>query len=229
MGIVRQMIVRTDVVTTVVKVWKRTCPMPNRPLLIATRSKGKLPEIVAALTGLPVDLLSLSQVPDLPPGYDVEEPAMTFEGNAIIKAMTVGNRTGYLTLADDAGLEVDALQGRPGVMTKRYAPGTDADRYRKLLGELDGVPTMQRTARFRAVIAMYDPATSRVRTCEGVYAGRIAETPRGVHGFGYDPVFYDPQRQKTAAEMHVSEKNEVSHRGQALKRAYDILQADFLR
>jgi XTP/dITP diphosphohydrolase len=97
-----------------------------------------------------------------------------------------------------------------------------------LLGELAGVPTMQRAARFRAVIAIYDPATHKVRTCEGVYEGRIAETPQGHHGFGYDPVFYDPKRQKTAAQMRLSEKNQVSHRGQALQRAHEILQAEFL-
>ena len=202
--------------------------MPNRPLLIATRSRGKLPEIVDALAGLPFALLGLSDIPDIPQDDDVEEPAMTFEGNAIIKAMTWGHRTGYLTLADDAGLQVDALQGRPGVMSKRYAPGTDEDRYRKLLRELDGVPGAQRTARFRAVIAIYDPATQKVRTCEGVYEGRIAEAPQGDHGFGYDPIFYDPKRCKTAAQMRLGEKNAASHRGQALEKARGILQAEYL-
>lgn len=201
--------------------------MSPRPLLLATRSRGKLPEMIAALAGLTFDLLSMDQVTSVSPDYEVEEPAMTFEGNAIIKAMTIGTLTGYLTLADDAGLQVDALQGRPGVMSKRYAPGTDEDRYRKLLGELSGVPEKQRTARFRAVIAIYDPETHKIRTCEGIYEGRIAEAPKGDHGFGYDPVFYDPQRRKTAAEMPVGEKNEASHRGQALQCARDLLRAEF--
>ena len=163
--------------------------MEKRKLLIATRSRGKFPEIVALLRGLPFECFSLNDVPELPQDFEVEEPAMTFEGNAIIKAVTFGKRTGLLTLAEDAGLEVDALGGRPGVYSARYAPGTDKDRYMKLLGELEGVPDEKRTARFRAVVAMYNPRTDKVRTCEGVYEGKIVAKPQGTNGFGYDPVF----------------------------------------
>ena len=197
-------------------------------LLIATRSAGKLPEIAAALNGLPLVLLSLNDIPELPATYEVEEPALTLEGNAIVKAMTLSHRTGLLTLADDTGLEVDALGGRPGVRTARYAPGTDADRYTKLLTELAGVPMDERTARFRTVVALYDPHTEKLRTCEGVYEGLITTEPRGTRGFGYDPVFFNPRLKKTNAEMTLDEKNEVSHRGSALRMARSILETEYM-
>jgi XTP/dITP diphosphohydrolase len=171
--------------------------------------------------------IRLDDISHLPPGFTVEEAAMTFEGNAIIKAMTYGHLTGYLTLADDAGLEVDALDGRPGVYSARYAPGTDTDRYRALLRELHDVPDHNRGAQFRAVIAIYDPKTTKIRTCEGIYRGVLLRQPQGCHGFGYDPIFYDPGAGKTAAEMTVEEKNLVSHRGQALQAARALLREEF--
>ncbi|QQG45731.1 MAG: non-canonical purine NTP pyrophosphatase [Candidatus Sungiibacteriota bacterium] len=133
-----------------------------------------------------------------------------------------------LTLAEDAGLEVDILNGRPGVYTARYAPGTDEDRYRKLLSELQNVSEEKRTARFRATIAIYDPSNDKVRTCEGIYEGRIALEPIGNNGFGYDPIFYNEELNKTNAQMTMEEKNKVSHRGKALRKAKIILQRDFL-
>lgn len=199
-----------------------------RKLLIATRSKGKFPEIVSELKGLPLKFLSPVDIPNLPQDFEVKESAQTFEGNAIIKAMTFGQKTGFLTLAEDAGLEVDALGGRPGIYTARYAPGSDEDRYKKLLTELKKVKDENRTARFRAVIAIYDPENDNVRTCEGVYEGRIMQEPRGDDGFGYDPVFYNQELKKTNAEMTMKEKNKVSHRGKALRRAKEILRQDFL-
>ena len=202
--------------------------MTKRKLLIATRSKGKFPEIVSLLEGMPFEFLNLNDVPDIPKGYEVEEPAVTFEGNAIIKAMTLGKKSGLLTLADDAGLEVDAMGGRPGVYSARYAPGTDEDRYMKLLGELKNIPENERTARFKAVIAIYDPENDKVRTCEGTYEGIIASEPKGTSGFGYDPVFYCVKLGKTTAEMTLEEKNSVSHRGEALRKARVILEQDFI-
>lgn len=197
-------------------------------LLIATGSKGKFPEIISLLKDLPFQFLSLRDILELPIDYEVEEPGMTFEGNAIIKAMTIGNKTGLLTLAEDAGLEVDALNGRPGVYTARYGSGTDKDRYEKLLGELQGVPDEKRTARFRAVIAVYDPKNNKVRTCEGSYEGRISTEPIGTNGFGYDPVFFSLELQKTSAQMTLEEKNSVSHRGAALRKAREILKKEFV-
>lgn len=199
-----------------------------KKLLIATRSKGKFPEIISELNGLPFEFLNLSHIPELSPDFEVEETAFTFEGNAIIKAMTIGRKTNLLTLAEDAGLEVDALNGRPGVYTARYAPGTDEDRYRKLLEELQDTPKEKRTARFKAVIAIYDPNNNKVRTCEGIYEGKITFKPEGNNGFGYDPIFYNVAMNKTNAEMTVEEKNSVSHRGQALRKAKEILEKDFL-
>lgn len=198
-----------------------------RKLLVATRSKGKFPEMVSLLEGLPFEMVSLNDAPGLPRDYEVEEPAMTFEGNAIIKAMTFGNKTGLLALAEDSGLEVDALSGRPGVYTARYAPGSDKDRYMKLLRELEDVPEEERTARFRAVAAIYDPETEKIRTCEGVYEGSIAAEPKGEEGFGYDPVFYNKELGKTNAHMTREEKNAVSHRGKALQKARRILEEEF--
>ena len=199
-----------------------------KKLLIATRSTGKFPEIVSELNGLPFEFLNLNNVSELPSNFEVEEPAVTLEGNAIIKAMILGKKTGFLTLAEDAGLEVDALDGRPGVYTARYAPGTDKDRYRKLLGELQGVPEEKRTARFRAVIAIYNPENDKIRTCEGIYDGKIALEPKGENGFGYDPVFYNVELGKTNAEMTMEEKNKVSHRGKALRKTKEILKQNFL-
>jgi XTP/dITP diphosphohydrolase len=199
-----------------------------KKLLIATRNKGKFPEITDALKGLPLQFLSLNDIPGLSPDYEAEEPAMTFEGNAIIKAMTLGKKTGLMVLADDSGLEVDALGGRPGVLSARYAPGTDADRYRKLLGELENVPDEKRAARFRCVIAIYDPVSGKIRTCEGSYSGKILREPRGENGFGYDPVFYDDAMAKAVGEMTLEEKNSVSHRGIALRKARIILETEFV-
>ena len=199
-----------------------------RKLLIATRSKGKFPEITSLLHDLDsYEFLNLNDINDLPKDFEVEETAMTFAGNAIIKAKTIGELTGLLTMADDSGLEVDALDGRPGVKTARYAPGSDQDRYEKLLQELKGVPEEQRTARFVCVIAIYDPETKSVRTCQGIYKGKIAFEPRGSNGFGYDPVFYNEGLKKMNAEMTLDEKNEVSHRGAAVREAKLILKTNY--
>lgn len=203
--------------------------MKKRKLLITTRSKGKFPEIIAVLEGLPFHFLNLRDISKLPDNFEVEEPAMTFEGNAIIKAMTLGKKTGLLTLAEDAGLEVDALEGRPGVYSARYDPGTDMDRCMKLLSELERVPEGKRTARYRAVVAIYDPHNDMVRTCEGVTEGKIAKDPKGTGGFGYDPVFLSSETGKTFAEMTLKEKNSISHRGRAMRKAREILEKEFLR
>jgi XTP/dITP diphosphohydrolase len=197
-----------------------------RKLLIATRNQGKIKEILADLVGLDLEVIGLDEA-GVPKEFAAEESAMTMEGNAILKAITYGMRTGLLTLADDAGLEVDALDGQPGIFSARYVPGTDEDRYRKVLEELKDVPDGKRTARLRTVVAIFDPMTTKVRTCEGVYHGIITREPQGAQGFGYDPIFWNGQKQKTNAQMTPEEKNAVSHRGQALAKAKKILAEEF--
>lgn len=197
-----------------------------RELLVATRNKGKIPEITAALSGMPFQILSLEDA-KVPADFEVEEIGQTFEGNALIKAFRYGEKSGKLTLAEDSGLEVDTLNGRPGVLSSRYAPGSDEDRYKKLLSELAGIPYDERGAQFRAVVAIYDPESNRIRTCEGIMRGHIVGEPRGSNGFGYDPVFYSDEMDKTGGEMTLAEKNRVSHRGRALIKARELLTKDF--
>ncbi len=191
-----------------------------KKLLIATYSKGKFREIEKILKGLPFEIVSLKEAGI---DFEVEETGKTFKANAILKARTYGKLTGLLTLAEDAGLEVDALGGAPGVYSARYCPGTDEDRYRLLLKNLAGVSTKKRTARFKAVVAIFDPKTGKIKTCQGVLEGRIATEPKGKHGFGYDPTFYVPKLKKRTAELTTEEKNKISHRGKAWQKAKKLL------
>ncbi|MEM7173854.1 MAG: RdgB/HAM1 family non-canonical purine NTP pyrophosphatase [Bacteroidota bacterium] len=196
-----------------------------KKLLIATSSQGKIKEIASLLKSLPLQVASLAES-GLPKDFEVEEPATTFEGNAIIKAMTLGKRTGLLTLADDSGLEVEALDGRPGVYSKRFAPGTDTDRNQALLRLMQN--KKNRHASFRTVIAIYNPQNDLVRICEGLCPGAITHTPKGIHGFGYDPIFFSHTLHKTLAEATLEEKNKVSHRSKALKKASELLIEKFI-
>ncbi len=182
-------------------------------LLVATHNKGKLREYKELLRDLPVRLVYLDEV-----GIheDVPETGSTFEENAVQKATAYARLSGLVTLADDSGLEVDALGGRPGIHSARYAGpnASDEDRIRKLLAELEGVPPEQRTARFRCVIAVASPEGD-VIIAQGTVEGVIADAPRGHHGFGYDPIFYLPDRGCTMAELPPEEKNRISHRARA--------------
>jgi XTP/dITP diphosphohydrolase len=200
----------------------------KKELVIATRNKGKFIELVAGLEDLPLEFFSLDDRKEIPQDFSVPETASTFEGNAILKATTIGKMTKILTLSDDSGLEVDALGGRPGVLSARYIQGTDEDRFRELLKGLEDVPDEKRGAQFHAVIALYDPVTEMVKTCEGICRGVITRQPQGNGGFGYDPVFYHEGLGKTIAQMSLEEKNAVSHRGLALREARGILMEYFL-
>lgn len=200
----------------------------KKELVIATRNKGKFAEIVAELKDLPLEFFAMDDRKEIPHDFSAPETAFTFEGNAILKATAIGKMTNILTLSDDSGLEVDVLGGRPGVLSARYIQGTDEDRFRKLLGELQDVPDEQRGAQFHAVIALYDPATETIRTCEGICRGVIAREPKGNGGFGYDPVFYHKGLGKMVAQMSLEEKNKVSHRGIALLEVRKILMGDFI-
>lgn len=192
-----------------------------RKLLVASNNPGKLKEYADLLDRLPVTLTSPVQE-----GLSlaVDESGATFAENAILKARAYAEASGLLTLADDSGLEVDALDGAPGVRSARYAGegASDEDRYRLLLRNLAGVPQGKRTARFRCVVAVATPQ-GKVHTAEGRCEGIIGFEPRGTHGFGYDPVFYLPDRGQTMAELPPTVKNRISHRGRAVQAALPVL------
>jgi XTP/dITP diphosphohydrolase len=181
-------------------------------VLLGTRNAGKVAELRALLKGLDLELQSVDQLADPPP--DPPEDAPTYEANATAKALAYALATGLPTIADDSGLEVDALGGAPGVRSRRFfgEHATPAERNRMLLGLLDGVT--DRTARFVAVIALAQP-DGRVDTFDGEVRGEIAEAPRGEDGFGYDPVFVIAEDGRTMAEVPRDEKNAISHRGLA--------------
>jgi XTP/dITP diphosphohydrolase len=198
----------------------------RRTLVIATNNPGKLREFRALFAGSGFELTTPR---DLGHSFDVEETGRTFAENAALKARAAARLTGTLALADDSGLEVDALGGRPGIFSARYAggdrtaEGTDeGEQCRIVLRELEGVPDDQRTARFRCVIAIATP-TGDVRFAEGVFEGRIGHELRGEHGFGYDPIFVVAGRDVTSAELPPQEKDRISHRGQAARKALDLL------
>ena len=190
-------------------------------LLIATRNEGKLREYEELLAGLPLTLTFLSGERIL---EEVEEAGETFSQNAILKAEGYARISGLLTLADDSGLEVDALGGEPGVHSARYAgpAATDEDRYQLLLERMRDVPWEERGARFRCVIAVAQPAGG-VYTAEGVCEGLIAFSPQGEHGFGYDPIFYLPECHRTMAQLPPEVKNRMSHRARAAQRIRPVL------
>jgi len=190
-------------------------------IILATHNRGKMEEMSAILGHLPVELLALDAFPEI---GDIPETGNTLKENAFIKAETVHRLTGLPALADDTGLEVDALNGAPGIYSARYA-GADAtfdDNYQKILKELHGIPVEKRTARFRTVIAFVNGGEKE--WVEGVAEGRIIEEKRGIGGFGYDPIFYYPPLRKTFAELDSVEKNSISHRGKALRNFCGILE-----
>ena len=194
----------------------------NRPLVFATRNRGKLVELRQLLPGL--DVLSVDEAAarigrEIP---EVLEDAATFAGNAAKKAREVSRATGLPALADDSGLEVDALGGAPGVYSARYAGehADDAANNAKLLASLRDVPAASRTARFRAALALADvegALAGEVITADGVCEGVILDAPRGTGGFGYDPLFLFPELGKTFAELGVGTKGDLSHRARAMR------------
>lgn len=195
-------------------------------LVMATRNPGKVREMADLLRDLEVRLLSLADFPELP---EIPEAGATFAENASAKAREVARRTGLPALADDSGLEVEALGGRPGVYSARYAQDrtggrtpTDEDNWRKLLMELQDIPGEHRRARFVCEIALAWP-DGRLHTTRGELEGLIALEPKGTQGFGYDPVFWVPAYQATAAELDLAVKNRISHRAQALGKLKKFL------
>lgn len=191
-------------------------------LIAATKNKGKLEEIAQLLSLLPYDVVSMAEV-----GIDddIEENGSTFEENALIKANSVWKITGDTVIADDSGLEVDYLGGAPGVYSARYAGegATDEDKNRKLLEALAGVPADKRAAKFVCVIAVVFPNGNSLAV-RGICEGYIATEPAGDNGFGYDPLFYVPEIGLTVAQMEADLKNNISHRGNALRKIEEHLE-----
>lgn len=191
-------------------------------ILLATKNRNKLKEISRALENENIQLLSLNDFPDMP---DVVEDSDTLEGNSLKKAKEIFEYSGITTLADDTGLEVDALNGAPGVYSARYA-GEECsykDNNIKLLKDLKGVPKEKRTARFRCVMTLFGKNIKEVR--EGKLEGEIIEEYKGNDGFGYDPIFLVPNFDKTLAEMTLDEKNKISHRGLALVKIVQLIKS----
>lgn len=188
-------------------------------VVLATTNRHKLDELQLMLSGSPVELV-------MPPhAIEVDETGETFRENAQLKARTYARLLGEPALADDSGLSVEALGGRPGVHSARYAGpnATDADRINKLLSELQGVPDAERTASFHCALVLAWPGDGELMV-EGLVQGRILHEPRGEHGFGYDPIFYVPALGKTFAELTTEEKNKHSHRAKAAELLVEALQ-----
>lgn len=185
-------------------------------IIIATNNPGKVKDFKVILEPKGFTVKSLADFPHIP---DVKETGTTFEENALLKAEAVSAHLGKIVLADDSGLEVDALNGEPGVYSARYA-GMDKDDKKnilKVLDRLEGVPEKMRTARFICVLAVVEPGGNRLTvrgTCEGI----ISIEPIGENGFGYDPIFYVEGKQRTMAQLSKEEKSEISHRGNAISQ-----------
>ena len=191
-------------------------------LLIATNNPGKLAEFERLLAGCGWELVTPAQLNLTLPD---EEPGETYEANAKIKALNGARASGLVTLADDSGLEIDALDGGPGARSARFL-GEDAsyeERFARILGEMAELPSEKRWARFRCVIALAEPGSQEVRLCEDEVQGLIAFEPRGEQGFGYDPIFYLPEQARTMAELPSYMKDVISHRGRAAARARPLL------
>lgn len=189
---------------------------------MATNNRGKVREYKSLLQNIPYELITFVEQGII---AEVSEVCESLEENARLKATVIAEKSQLLTLADDSGLEVDALGGEPGPLSARYAGegASDRDRVDYLLSRLEGVPWEKRTARFRCVIAIATP-NGKAEICSGECQGFITFEPKGEHGFGYDPIFYLPELDKTMAELPLSLKNQVSHRGQAARKAYQLLE-----
>jgi XTP/dITP diphosphohydrolase len=190
-------------------------------LLVATTNQHKLAEYRAIFADLPFTLLSLH---DIQLDMDVEETGATFQENAELKALTYAKVSGMLVLADDSGLEIDALGGAPGVYSARFVrpDATYEERFQVIFDQLHGLPPEKRSARFRCVITLAEPGGYH-QSVQGSIEGQITEAPRGLRGFGYDPIFLVPELGMTTAELEPEEKNRISHRGRAAQLAREAL------
>lgn len=183
-------------------------------IILSTKNEGKIREIKNIFNIPGIELLTYRDFEDWP---SISEDGKSFEENAIKKAQVVKEKFNLPAIADDSGLEIDYLKGKPGVLSSRYSGGGDEENIRKVLRELEGVPLEERKARFRCV-AVFFSVEDVILTAEGVCEGHIAFSPRGEKGFGYDPIFIPLGYDKTMAELSLSEKNKISHRGKAFRR-----------
>jgi XTP/dITP diphosphohydrolase len=195
-------------------------------LVLATRNRHKAIELRTFLNGLPFEILSLD---DISERIELKEEGATFRENALQKARIVHGHTRLLSLADDSGLEVFFLNGRPGVFSARYAGegATDEQNNRKLLGEMRGVAPRRRRAQFRSILALVGEGIEELT--EGICSGVLAESPRGTNGFGYDPIFIPDGFTRTYAELAADEKNRISHRSRSFEKMREVIKARLLR
>jgi len=201
-------------------------PHPSHKIVLASGNKGKVREINQLLAGLDLQVVPQTEF-NVP---DIEETGLTFVENAILKARNAAQHTGLPAIADDSGLEVDALEGAPGIYSARYSAdtagedATDQRNLEKLLKELKDVPEAQRTARFQCLLVYMEHASDATPLiCQGTWEGRILFEPVGENGFGYDPVFFVPGENCSAAQLSADAKNRLSHRGQALQKLLQAL------
>ncbi|MFL6555831.1 MAG: XTP/dITP diphosphatase [Bacillus sp. (in: firmicutes)] len=192
-----------------------------KEVIIATKNPGKAMEFEHIFSSRGITVRTLLDFPEIP---EVEETGVTFEENATLKAEAVSKALGKMVIGDDSGLIVDALEGRPGIFSARYAgePKDDQNNTDKVLSELEGIPEQKRSARFYCALAVAVPGQETI-TVSGTCEGRILEERRGSNGFGYDPVFYVPEKGLAMAELSSEEKNEISHRANALKKLEVVL------
>jgi XTP/dITP diphosphohydrolase len=192
-----------------------------KEVIIATKNPGKAKEFEHIFAARGIEVKTLLDFPEIP---EVDETGMTFEENAILKAEAVAQALGKMVIGDDSGLIVDALEGRPGIFSARYAgePKNDQNNTDKVLSELKGLPEEKRTGRFYCALAVAVPGQATM-TVSGTCEGRILEERRGTNGFGYDPVFYVPEKGVAMAELSSEEKNNISHRANALKKLDVVL------
>jgi XTP/dITP diphosphohydrolase len=193
-------------------------------IVIATTNSGKLKEFKELAEGVRGIEFVLA-----PPAFEVEETGSTFEENAILKAETAAKMTGLIAISDDSGIEVDALDGRPGIYSARYCAGNDADRRMKMLNELEGVPEEKRGAAFVCSMAVCLPTGQVIYKTTVKWRGQVATSERGQNGFGFDPIFFLSEHNATAAEISPAEKHQISHRGQAFKQVLTFLQSELLK
>jgi XTP/dITP diphosphohydrolase len=191
-----------------------------KEVIIATKNAGKAKEFQSLFAEKGIEVKSLLDFDHVP---DIAETGKTFAENAVLKAEAIANYFNKIVIADDSGLAVDVLDGKPGVYSARYAgeQKNDQANMEKVLAELKGIPFEQRTARFHCALAVAIPQ-GRTVVVEGTCEGYITEEPRGTNGFGYDPIFYVPDQQKTMAELSKEEKNKISHRANALKELQKV-------